>query len=446
MKNKAIHRNILKIAFPSILSNITVPLLSLIDMTITGHLGEAYYIGAIAVGGTIFNMIYWVFAFLRMGTTGITSQQCGAGDLVAVRGTLYRSLLTSISISLLIILLQWPIVHVAMGIMKPPSVEVAHYTGVYFSTCVWGAPAVLALYSLTGWFIGMQNARYPLYVALIQNITNIVASLFLVFVCDLSVRGVALGTVIAQYAGLLFALWCCASMHKKLGIKCEISWPALLHRAALSRFFKVNRDIFLRTLCLVSVTMFFTSAGARSGTEVLAANALLMQFFTFFSYFMDGFAFAGEALSGKCAGQGDEQGLSHTITSLFQWAVGVAVLFTAVYALWGDAILTLLTNNEPVIAVAHTYLPRVLCIPFLSLSAFVWDGVFIGITATRGMLISMFVAMLLFFTCYYLLGRFMASNESLWLAFLIYLSTRGMVQHMIYRFGIRSSLPSSPLE
>ena len=306
--NKSYHKEILYIALPSILSNITVPLLGLIDLTIAGHLGAASYIGAIAIGSTIFNMIYWIFAFLRMGTSGMTSQAYGADNKQEIQLLLYRSLATSTGIAILILLLQGPLLHLALSVMSPTK-AVADFASIYFRICVWGAPAVLGLYSLTGWFIGLQNAKYPLYVAIVQNLVNIAASLFFVFVWHMDVAGVALGTVIAQYCGLTLSLYYCHRMHRRLGLPYTFVPSSVFRKNAIRRFFSVNRDIFLRTLCLVCVTLYFTSAGSRQGEYILAANALLMQYFTLYSYFMDGFAFAGEALSGKCAGAGDYQAL-----------------------------------------------------------------------------------------------------------------------------------------
>lgn len=428
---KSYHKEILHIALPSILSNITVPLLGLIDLAIAGHLGAAHYIGAIAVGGTIFNMIYWIFAFLRMGTSGMTSQAYGAGRTDEVQHLFCRSLFTSMAIALLVLLLQAPLLRLSLAIMAPPD-AVADGAATYFRICVWGAPAVLGLYSLTGWFIGLQNARYPLYVALVQNVANIAASLFFVFGLHLGVAGVALGTLLAQYCGLALSLWLSLCLRRKLGLPRGFAQSEVFRADAIRRFFTVNRDIFLRTLCLVGVTLYFTSAGSRQGESILAANALLMQYFTLYSYFMDGFAFAGEALAGKCAGAGDRQGLKGVVRGLFAWGIGVAALFTVIYLAGGRAFMGLLTNEPSVTATAATYLPWAVCIPLAGLSAFVWDGVFIGLTATRQMLWSMACAALVFFASFLSLSPFW-HNHALWLAFLLYLSTRGLVQHWLYR-------------
>lgn len=439
---RSYHKEILRIALPSILSNITVPLLGLIDLSIAGHLGAAHYIGAIAVGGTIFNMIYWIFAFLRMGTSGMTSQAYGAGRMAEVQHLLWRSLLTSLGVALLIFLLQSPLLRLSLAVMSPPE-SVSAYATVYFRICVWGAPAVLGLYSLTGWFIGLQNARYPLYVALVQNVANIAASLFFVFVLHMGVAGVALGTLLAQYCGLALSLILCLHLRRRLDLPHGWSAAEVFRPEAIRRFFTVNRDIFLRTLCLVGVTLYFTSAGSRQGESILAANALLMQYFTLYSYFMDGFAFAGEALSGKCAGAGDRQGLKAVVRGLFAWGAGVAAAFTLLYMAGGQAFMHVLTNEPSVVATAAAYLPWAICIPLAGLAAFVWDGVFIGLTATRYMLWSMACASLVFFVAYLSLSSSW-HNHALWLAFLLYLSTRGLMQHWLYRNKILPLQTTTP--
>ncbi len=432
------HKEILQIAFPSILSNITVPLLGLADMTIAGHLGTASYIGAIAIGSTIFNMIYWIFAFLRMGTSGMTSQAFGANNRQEILHLLQRSLTTSGLLSATIILLQSPILHAALLIMAPDE-NVTTLSSEYFRICVWGAPAVLGLYSLTGWFIGMQNAKYPLYVAIVQNITNIAVSLFLVFGLHLNVSGIAWGTLIAQYTGFILSILCCRRLCERIGVKGKFIVHEVLRKNDIKRFFSVNRDIFLRTLCLVGVTLYFTSAGSRQGEYILATNALLMQYFTLYSYFMDGFAFAGEALAGKCIGAKNHNGLQYVIKALFLWGMGVALCFTALYGMFGEYLMTLLTDEPEVIHTAMNYLPWVILIPFAGLCAFIWDGVFIGLTATRYMLVSMFCAMVVFFTA----NHFMFpvwNNHALWLAFLLYLFTRGLVQQWLYKKKMNPNL------
>ena len=399
-------RQILQIALPSIVSNITVPLLGLIDVAIVGHLGSPAYIGAIAVGGMLFNIIYWIFGFLRMGTSGMTSQAFGKRDLPEVVRLLLRSVSIGLAVAFCLILLQTPI---------------------------------------------RQDSRIPMYIAITQNVVNIIASLGLVYLCGMKVEGVALGTLIAQYAGFLMGivLW----MHNygrlkrfweiknyKLKIKGG-EGAGIWEKGAMFRFFQVNRDIFLRTLCLVAVTLFFTSAGASQGEIILAVNTLLMQLFTLFSYVMDGFAYAGEALSGRYIGARNREAFTDTVRHLFGWGAVIAVLFTLVYALGGNAFLGLLTDDKEVIAVADTYFYWALAVPAVGIAAFIWDGIFIGATATRGMLLSMAAAAVSFFILYYGLHPVLA-NHALWLAFLTYLLMRGVVQTGLSREVIRRAFPS----
>ncbi|RHU22902.1 MATE family efflux transporter [Parabacteroides sp. TM07-1AC] len=422
------NKKILQLAIPSIVSNITVPLLGLIDVAIVGHLGSASYIGAIAVGGMLFNIIYWLFGFLRMGTSGMTSQAFGKRDLKEVTRVLLRAVGVGLFIALCLLLLQYPIRKVAF-LLIDATAEVRELATVYFSICVWGAPAVLGLYGFAGWFIGMQNSRFPMFIAITQNIVNIVASLAFVYLLDMKIEGVALGTLIAQYAGLFMALLLWLRYYGRLRI--PFHWREILGWTAMHRFFQVNSDIFFRTLCLVAVTTFFTSTGARQGDVVLAVNTLLMQLFTLFSYIMDGFAYAGEAMTGRYVGAQNRNGLQRMIRLLFRWGWGLSLSFTILYMIGGQGFLGLLTNDTTVIEAAGTYYYWVLAIPLAGFAAFLWDGILIGATATRLMLYSMLVASGTFFVVYYLFYEIMG-NHALWMAFLIYLSLRGIMQWILW--------------
>lgn len=423
------NKEILKIALPSIVSNITVPLLGLVDVTIVGHLGAAAYIGAIAVGGMMFNVTYWIFGFLRMGTSGMTSQALGRRDFREVTRLLARSLGIAFAVAAALILLQKPLLAAALAIMQPTE-EVARLTAIYFNTLIYGAPAMLGLFSLSGWFIGMQNSRSPMAVAIVQNIVNICASTFLVFGCGMKVEGVALGTLTAQYAGFIMAAALYWKHYRRL--RTYFSWQGVWRRDDMRRFFSVNRDIFIRTLCMVSVMLFFTSAGSWQGEVVLAVNTLLMQFYLLFSYVMDGFAYAGEALSGRYFGARNAAALRDTVRNLFRWGFAMAAAFTLVYGLGGDAFLSLLTDEPSVVAASHTYYYWALAIPLAGMAAFVWDGVFIGCTMTRGMLVSMALAAATFFILYYALRGSLA-NHGLWIAFIAYMAVRGLAQTFIFR-------------
>ena len=423
------NREILQIALPSIVSNITVPLLGLIDAAIVGHLGAASYIGAIAVGGMLFNIIYWIFGFLRMGTSGMTSQAYGQKDEAETMRILARSMGVGMLIALVLIILQYPIERIAFTLMKATP-EVERLASLYFRICIWGAPAVLGLYSISGWCIGMQNSRFPMYVAITQNIVNILASLVLVYGFGMKIEGVAIGTLVAQYAGLLMAAWLWTSHFKRL--LPYIQLQTLLAKGAIRRFFQVNRDIFFRTLCLVAVTMYFTSAGAAQGEVILAVNTLLMHFFTFFSYIMDGFAYAGEALVGKHLGANDRPALRQMVHQLFVWGIVLSLVFTLVYGIGGKVFLGLITNEQSVITASSAYFYWVLAIPLAGFAAFLYDGIFIGATATRWMLYAMSIATTAFFLIYYGFRETM-DNHALWLAFITYLALRGIVQGFLGR-------------
>ena len=426
-------RQILHIALPSIVSNITVPLLGLIDVAITGHLGSPAYIGAIALGGMIFNLTYWIFGFLRMGTSGMTSQALGQRDLTEVTRHLVRSMGIAMAIALLLIILQIPIRELALLIMRPTA-EVRAYTITYFNICIWGAPAMLGLFGLNGWFIGMQNSRIPMMIAITQNIVNIIASLLLVFGLGMKVVGVATGTLIAQWCGFLMALSLLVMHYKRL--QGYFHSRGLWARAAMARFFHVNRDIFLRTLCLVGVLLFFTSAGSWQGEVILAVNTLLMQLYLLVSYVMDGFANAAEAMSGKYYGAGNRPAFIETVKHCFVWGACCTLIFTLVYIIGGKPFLGLLTDEPSVVAASSDYVFWAYLIPICSIGAFIWDGVFIGITASREMLISSFLAALLFFITYFVCFPLWC-NHGLWMAFIVYMVSRGGIQTFLFYKSLR---------
>ena len=446
-----VRKRILRIAWPAIVSNVTVPLLGLADTAIVGHLGSAVYIGAIAVGGMIFSMVYWLFGFLRGSTSGFASQAYGAGSPEGVTHSLVRALVFACLTAAVLLVLQRPLGDLALCLVNATeAVEAEART--YYNICIWGAPAMLMLYGFNGWYIGLQNTRVTMAVALVQNILNIVLSLFFVFVCGMKVAGVALGTVVAQYAGLALAMWVWRrhypqyamdfvgfrknyvgykSFHigyRKSRARHRFRLPGLRFRQVFQRqFFTVNRDIFLRTLCLIAVTSFFTIAGARQGDLVLAANALLLQLFYLFSYFMDGFANAGEALSGESHGACSAEGLKQVLLSLFSLGILLTVLFTLAYACFAMPFLSLLSDDADVLAMASRYRWWIVAVPFAGFAAFLWDGVFMGLTTTRRLLRSMASATVVFFAVYFIAMPVMG-NDGLWLAFVSYLFVRGLVQ------------------
>lgn len=418
-------QQILAIALPAIVTNITVPLLGLVDTAIVGHMGSAAYIGAVAVGSMIFNLVYWLFGFLRMGTSGMTAQACGRRDFNEITRLLVRSGWVSLTIALLIVVLQWPIREGMLWFIGPTD-DVRPLAATYFDIVVWGAPAMLSLYSLSGWFIGMQNTRIPMLVSIMQNVVNILASLTFVYGLGMKVEGVALGTVVAQYAGCMMALWCLWRYYRKvLGLRGQS-----FHRSSLTAYFSSNRDIFLRTLCLVAVNLYFTSAGARQGATILAVNTLLMQLYLLFSYILDGFAYAGEALGGKYWGAKEMDTYKDIVRRLFGWGALMTILFTAIYVIGGTPFLSILTDEPQVVEASKAYVWWAYLIPAAGVAAFIWDGLFIGTTQTRGMLVSSAVAALVFFVTATVTMNIMG-NHGLWLSMILYLLTRGIIQTLI---------------
>ena len=431
------HKEILSLAIPSIVTNITVPLLGLVDVAIVGHMGDASYIGAIAVGTMMMNVICWLFGFLRMGTSGMTSQAYGRGDSKEAATILFQAIALGAAIGILFVLFQPLLLRLFLFFMRP-SDEIRAFASVYFHVCVFGLPAALVMYGLTGWFIGMQDTRTPMTVSIFQNIVNIMTSLLLVYVFGMKVEGVALGTLTAQYSGLLLALYILrrkyASHYQLLFSQFTLKpgdYSSFSYKHTLNRFFRVNRDIFLRTLFLVAVNAAFTSVGSRQGDVILAVNTLLFQFFTLYSYIMDGFAYAGEAICGKYYGAGNMPSFHACIRRLFAWGVIMTVVYTAAYYFGANDILHVLSNEQTVIDASEPYLLWVALIPVAGMGAFIWDGVFIGITDSRGMLLSCFVAAIVFAIILSLFFTTMG-NHALWLALLSYLLARGVMQTMLF--------------
>lgn len=428
MRIGTINRNILHIALPAIVSNVTVPLLGMVDTAIVGHLGNSSFIGAIAIGGLIFNIVYWLFGFLRAGTSGPTAQAYGEDNGEKIKANFYRSVTFAVIIAVLLIILQKELMCGAFFLIAP-SPQVEHWAQIYYNICIWGVPAVMLTIAFSGWFIGLQNTRATMTIAVVQNIVNVPASLFFVFILGMKVEGVALGTVVAQYTGLMTA-W----VFRRMKYRKYCSRPkgiSVFSVAAIRRFFNINRDIFLRTLCLVTVTAFFTSYGARQGDRILAANTILLQLFYLFSYVMDGFANAGEALSGRFYGACDRKSFVSVVHNLFYWGIVLVLLFTFAYFIGGKAFLGLFSNDEIVIIEAMTYFPWALLIPVAGMVAFLWDGIFIGTTSTLSMLLSALIATIVFFGGWGLLHATWG-NHGLWFAFILYLAVRGGVQTLLY--------------
>lgn len=453
------NRRILGLALPNIITNITVPLLGMVDMAIVGHL-SASHLGAIAIGTQIFNLIYWNFGFLRMGTSGFTAQAYGAKDMAESVRIFMRAISIAVCIAILLLLLQWPISRLSLLIFHGSETVLALALQ-YFFVRIWAAPATLGLYAVKGWFIGMQNSKLPMWIAIFLNVINIVCSLLFVLVFHWGIRGVALGTVIAQYSGLAVGLFFMVTKYGKLfsgyrgdGVKTRLSdiLADALHWKEMRRFFKVNGDIFLRTVCLAAVFTFITAASSRMSDNILAIDALLMQFFTLFSYIMDGFAYAGESLVGRYIGAKDRHSLKLSVRLLLCWGLILTVAFTILYAFFSNDILRIFSDEPAVIQGAQQYLFWTLAIPVCGFAAFLFDGIFVGATASRAMRNSMFVATAAFFIVYYVGKSILFHNNSqddtlyiwnniLWTAFMVYLLFRGLLQAVMLKKSVYNQVP-----
>lgn len=421
------NKQILRLAIPNIITTITVPLLGIVDVAIVGHLGTEQYIGAIALGTMIFNLLYWNFGFLRMGTSGFTAQAYGAINKEEIMHIFGRAMSIAILGSFILLVFQYPIKTLILNLVQG-SQEVEHYAAVYFDICIWGAPAILCLYVIKGWFIGMQNAKTPMWIAIQINVVNIILSFIFVFGFGMKIKGVALGSVIAQYLGLITALVLWFVYYRKytrfFSITKIFAWDKML------AFFKVNADIFLRTLCLIAVFTFIPAEGAKMGDRTLAINLLLMQFFTLFSYIMDGFAYAGESLTDKYIGAKNNNLVRLSINYLFRWGTALTVVFVLLYAFFGKYLLAIFTDNIDIIKEAQNYYYWVLLVPLAGFAAFLWDGILIGATKVKIMRNSNFIATVAFFAVYYSLSDVL-HNNALWLAFVVFLALRSILQTIL---------------
>ncbi len=426
------HREILYLAIPNILSNISVPLLSTVDTALMGRLSE-FHIGAVGVGSMIFNFIYWNFGFLRMGTTGMTAQAFGRKDEKLVGLNLGRPVFVAVVLAMIILLFNVPLGKLGILLMGAGE-EVSPLIGTYFRIRIWAAPATLLLYVLMGWFFGLQNAIFPLLLTIFINIVNILCSYVFVFRLGWEIEGVAWGTVIAQYAGLLMALGLAVYRYPHLvrGLKLvEITqWRAF------RVFLRVNRDIFLRTFMLTFAFGFFYAKSSIFGPELLAVNVILLQYVNWMSYAIDGFAFAAESVVGKYFGSGDKQKFFTSVRLSFLWALASALLVSAAYLLSGASLLRVFTDQQEVIASAGPYLFWMYLFPVVGFACYIWDGVFIGMTASVAMRNTMAIAFLVFLGAYALFVP-LWQNHGLWMALLTFLGARGLFQWYVFsRKGI----------
>lgn len=373
----SLNRDIAKLAIPSILANITIPLVGLVDVAIAGHIADAAAIGGIAIGTMLFDLLYWNFGFLRVGTSGMTAQAFGRGDKNECAGQLVHALEIAIGGSLLIWLIQWLFVTAAL-VLVPCSEAVAIQARHYFFARVWAAPATLALFALKGWFIGMQDTIRPMVCDLVVNAVNMVASYVLAVYTHLGVVGVAWGTVIAQYAGLLVAGG--LLLLKYTSFFRQVTTPLRVMLASFDKhIFTLNRNLFIRSICFMVVYIGYTSLSARYGDEELAVSNLVMKLFMLVSYFVDGFAFAGEALVGRKIGE--KTGISSVVWSLHAWGMGVGVLFTVVFYFWGENMMLFFWPDCATAAQSFDYRPWLLAMPIMAVPAFLWDGIYVGATA-----------------------------------------------------------------
>lgn len=432
------NRNILSLAIPNIITNITVPLLGMVDTAIVGHItagasGEDY-IGAIAIGSMIFNIIYWNFGFLRMGTSGFTAQAYGADDKKEQMSILLRACFIALIAALALIVLQKPI-----GLLTEAFVENKNHALdlalEYFFIRIWAAPATLGMYALKGWFIGMQDSKTPMWISILINVLNIVFSYVFAIGLSMNIEGVALGTVIAQWGGLVVSVSIWFVKYGSLRIFAD--WKEALQRSKMILFFKVNADIYLRTICLIAVTTYFTVASSSMPYPLLAVNTLLMQLFTLFSYFMDGFAYASESLCGRFKGANDRVNLAKCVKYILLWGAALSVLFTAVYFFFGSDILSILTNKTDVLAVCEDYKYWTVLIPLCGSVAFLYDGILIGMIETKLMRNAIFVATALFFALFFGFKNSLG-NDALWIAFLTYLLARSVLMMILSRKKIFS--------
>jgi MATE family multidrug resistance protein len=423
------NRAVWRIAAPMILSSATTPMLGMVDPAVVGHLDEPYYLGAVATGATIFTVLFMGLNFLRMGTTGLTAQAYGASHGDQVRQDLGQALLTALVLAAIMILLRPLIIDTALLALSP-SPQVAAHAREYFAIRVFSAPASLANFVIVGWLLGMQNARGPLAITLAINATNIVLDLLFVLQFGMQVRGVALATVLAELVGLTVGA---------LFVRRELArFPGRLHPGALldlgryRQIVALNANLLLRTLSLMFVFAFITAQGARAGDVVLAANAILMNLQFFLSYALDGIAHAAEALVGKAIGARDRAGLVAAVRRTLRWSVGFAAVFAAFYAAGGGLLIDILTGIPGIREVARQYLPWLVLSPLISVWSFLYDGVYVGATRPREMRVVMMASALLVFLPAWYLARPLG-NHALWLAFTLFMASRGVGMHVWFR-------------
>jgi len=420
------NRKILALAIPSIISNISIPLVSAVDTALMGHL-SSLHLSALGIGSMIFLFLYGTINFLRMGTTGITAQAFGADDRDAIAKTLYRALFVALALSLGLLIFQDSILKLSFWLMNVDESYYA-YAKSYFTIRIYTAPAVFMLYALMGWFFGMQNARYPLYITLLLNLINMVCSYYFVNVLNMGIEGAGYGTLLAQYIGLILAFILLLNYKKELKF---FSLSELLQRSELLRFLDVNRDIFIRTVALTFTFAFFYSQSAKNGEETLTVMILLLQFIVWFAYALDGFANAGESLVGRYYGAEDWKNFDKVIKYLFVWGLGFTILYMLFYSYFSREILQLYTNQQSIIDATLPFMPYIIAMPLLSFMAYIWDGIFVGMTASKAMRNITLWSTALFLVLFYS-TKGINFSYSLWISFMLFFLFRGVFQMVLY--------------
>ena len=422
LSNQAMHKQVLLLAIPMVLSNITVPLLGLVDAAVIGHLEHSWYLGGVALGGTMISVTFWLLGFLRMSTTGLAAQSYGANDGKQLGLVFVQGVTMALGFAGVFLLLHGLVADLVFS-LSSASDQVKHYGQQYFSIRAWSAPAALTNFVILGWLLGTQNAKAPMWMVIITNITNIVLDVVFVIGFGWQVEGAALASVLADYAGLTFGLICVFRIWKKRLL--PPPW-ALIKKTSqgLSRFVKLNRDIFLRSLCLQATFTFMTFQGASFGDDVVAANAVLMSFLMIISYGMDGFAYAMEAMVGKAIGAKDKDELNQSLIGTFFWSFNICLVLTLVFAIAGSNLINMITTIPDVKSQAKVYLPWLIAMPLVSMWCFLLDGIFVGATKGKDMRNSMFVATCSFFAIFFLASSL--ENHALWLALLSFMAMRGI--------------------
>ncbi len=431
------NKEILRLAVPNILTNLSIPLVGLVDLAMMGHMPTTEFIIAIGFGTVIFNFIYWGFGFLRMSSTGLVAQAYGKNDEQTINTVLFRALFIAVLGALLLIAFQNPIRDLALLIISPDLI-VANPLKEYFNIRIWAAIATIPIYALTGWFLGMQDAKSALILALVVNLLNALLSFLFVAYFNMGIAGVAWGTVIAQYVGLLIAFIILSVKYKSLFSKLNFEW--FKDKIAWKSFIGINTDIFIRTFFLIFTMSFFKTKVGNIDPLLGAANILLLEFVTLSSYGIDGFAFAAESISGKYFGIGEKKKFHKSVSLTFQWGFGLAIFISLIFTFLGEEILLILTDKREVIEKALLYLPWLIVAPLINTFAFVWDGIYVGTTSTKTMRNTMLAACLGVFLPAFYIGFYFLDNHGLWFAFSLFMLARGILLSFYAKRSIYSKL------